>query len=196
MSRSSLLSVFLSLAATLGGCSRERTPAWAREHATVEVSDDGGGIEGYQTWEFYTEAWADDQDDAEHICARVQSIEGVAESDMPEGCPGCVASYALTLTELDTDCEEPEASADTYAGTTRYAIGAVATRLTDDDPHPGDSQGWYGGWGGTEVEALGFAWNEAIDQGDEPDLEGWAAGESYTLSPGYVWKLSGKQAGD
>ena len=182
----------LALLLSVPACgSPDQTPAWALQHATVDVSDDGSSLDGYQIWEFYTAAWAKSQDGADHVCSRVQSLVGTSESHLPDGCPGCVASYAIALVELETDCDGDEGTADTYAGTTRYAIGAVANGLADDDPHPGTSQGWFGGWGGTSVEALGFAWNAALDQGESPTADGWVGGETYTLEPGFAWDLSG-----
>ena len=176
-----------------GGCGGGDTPAWAVQHATVEVTNDGSEIAGYQIWEFYNSKWERSRSQDDHLCARTQSLYGAAEAVLPEGCPGCLASYAVEVTEVQSDCAGVEAGAASYAGVTRYAIGAVDQELVDEDPHPGDSEGWYVGWGEDDVMSLGYAWNDAIDQGQTPTVAGWVGGEGYTLSPAFVWDLSADQ---
>lgn len=178
--------------AALCGCSTTDAPAWALQHAQVTVSADSGTITGYQTWEFYSEKWADDRSKDEHLCARVQNITGEAEPVLPDGCPACIASYALTVEELETDCSGSVAGDDSYAGVTRYAIGAVDSSVQDLDPYPGDSMGWYVSWSTDDVEALGFAYAETLDEGEEAEAPGWVAGLTYTFWPGFVWDLSKK----
>lgn len=173
----------------LGACGTSDTAVWAFQHAEVTVSPDLGSVEGYQTWEFYSERWEQTRDEREHICARVQRVAGEAEATLPEGCPGCLASYALTIHEVETDCAGLEGAETSYAGVTRYAIGAVDQSIEALDPYPGDSLGWYVSWSGEDVVALGFAWDAALDLSQEPESSGWEANQAYVLWPAFVWDL-------
>ena len=94
--------------ALLQACGGGDEPAWAVQHATLEITNDGAEVAGYQIWEFYNSAWERTRSQDDHVCARVQSVYGAAEAVLPEGCPGCVASYAVALEELQTDCVGPE----------------------------------------------------------------------------------------
>ena len=179
--------------ALLQACGGGDEPAWAVQHATLEITNDGAEVAGYQIWEFYNSAWERTRSQDDHVCARVQSVYGAAEAVLPEGCPGCVASYAVALEELQTDCVGPEASASSYAGVVRYAIGGVDRAIADDDPYPGDSLGWYVGWDDGAVVSLGFAWNDTLNEGQTPASAGWIGGEAYTLSPAFVWDLSASE---
>lgn len=183
----------LCLAALPVGCGGGDTPAWAVQHATLEVTNDGSEIAGYQVWEFYNSHWERSRSQDDHLCARTQSVYGLAEAVLPDGCPGCIASYEVTLSEVQTDCGGVEAGAATYAGVTRYAIGTVDRAISDDDPYPGDSMGWYVGWGEDPVITLGYAWNEALDAGEPAAAPGWMGGEAYTLSPAFVWDLGASE---
>lgn len=178
--------------ALLCACDTGKVPAWALQHAQVTVSPDGSSISGYQTWEFFGEGWEQGREQEEHVCARVQALVGAAEPTLPEGCPGCIGSFELTLEELETDCTGSEADDPSYAGVTRYAIGAVDASVTDLDPYPGDSLGWYVAWSTEEVDALGYAYNDALERGEEPEAPGWVAGLSYVLWPAFVWDLSAR----
>lgn len=176
----------------LSGCATSDTPRWALQHASVTMAPDGASISGYQTWEFYREGWEEGRDQEDHLCARVQSIEGDAEPTLPSGCPGCIASFSLTLAELQTDCAGDEADDPSYAGVTLYAIGSVDNSVTELDPYPGDSMGWYVAWSTEDVDPIGFAYNDALDAGEEPEAAGLVAGLTYTLWPAFVWDLAVK----
>ncbi len=176
----------------LCACSTSAAPRWALQHASVTVSADGGSISGYQTWEFYGEKWEEGRDQEDHLCARVQSLEGSAEPSLPTGCPGCIASFSLSLAELESDCTGEEATDPSYAGVTLYAIGSVDNAVSAIDPFPGESMGWYVAWSTEEVDALGFAYNGALDEGEEPEAAGWVEGLRYTLWPAFVWDLSAR----
>ena len=171
----------------LAGCADRETAAWALQHGTVTVSD--GTFEGYQIWEFYNARWDRTRNEKDHLCSRVQEITGAISTEVPLGCLGCVATYQIVIDEVETDCEGPEADDDSYGGVATYALGEVNAALSDDDPYPGESLGWYVAWAGGDLNPMGYAGNQALDQGLEPALDGWSAGAAYTLWPAYVWEL-------
>lgn len=174
----------------LAACAPADVPAWALQHASVTVSPDGATISGTQTWEFYSARWEEGRDQDDHICARAQTITGEALASLPDGCPGCIGAFSMMVEELDTDCTGEVATDPSYAGTTLYAIGSVDRSVESLDPYPGDSMGWFVAWSTEDVEPLGFAYNDALDAGEEPEAPGWVVGLTYVLWPAFVWDLA------
>ena len=178
----------LALGLALGGCGGDEA-AWAMQHATVEVQ--GDALVGFQVWEFYARGWKRDQGEEDHICARVQELEGQLTSDL-DGCQACSATYEITLTELETDCTGPEATDANYAAITHFAVGDVHAEIAIDDPYPGKSLGWYQTWDAEAVDAMGFAWDERLEDGAVdagPVSPGWNTDQRYVLWPAYAWEL-------
>ena len=103
-------------------------------------------------------------------------------------CADCRVAYAIEVAELGTDCEGAEAESEAYLGPDVYAIADVPEALETQDPHPGDSFGWFVAWSGDELSSLGWAYPEALDQGEEA-LGGFAVDQVYTLWPAVAWSL-------
>lgn len=187
---SSRRAVLLGLLVAATGCGGGAEPRWAVQHGTVDVG--AAGIEGYQVWEFFGRKWRKSQDDKHHICALVQELRGDLVSDL-DGCLGCVATYELSVTDLETDCApevQPwEPGGQAYGDVRFMAVGEVPATEADADPYPGRSLGWYQSWDGESVEFMGFAWHESVDSLDDPQVSGWTPGERYVLDPVYAWEL-------
>ena len=162
----------------------DATPVWAVQHASVIPTE--SGLSGTQTWEFFSSAWQPDAGDEGYICARVQTLEATVTP--AEGCATCRAGYALTVTELDSDCTDDIVADRAFSGPDVFAIGDVAAGWKVDDPHTGKSLGWMAGFGDGELVDVGFAWPEALDNGD-PAAPGWTNDRAYTLWPAVAWQL-------
>jgi hypothetical protein len=171
----------------LAGCSRGDA-AYVVQHAEVDVAADGS-LSGYQVWEFYTRAWKRSRADDHHLCARVQALAGAVSAD-PAGCEGCVASYAVTTTEVESDCDTALAGQASYAAVNLLAIGEVPAEIEGEDPYPGRSLGWYQSFDGQSAEPMGFAWNNDLGTGADGGVPpGWNTGTRYVLWPAWAWEL-------
>lgn len=160
---------------------------WAVHHASVIPTATGLG--GTQTWEFFTEAWAKDHAAETFRCARAQLLAAEATGALT-GCDGCLVTYAVTASELDTTCGEPQASDVAYANPiTTFAIGDVPDELASDDPYPGRSLGWYVSLDGETLTPYGWAYEEALDWEGRVGGAGWVNGQTYTLWPAFAWDL-------
>lgn len=180
----------LSLLLGLFACApADMSPVWAVQHGSLVVADDGASVEGYQVWDFFAEGWEKQGDQRYHVCARVQSLGGFLESTLPEDCDDCLGGYAITLEELETDCESPVDDAQDYAGMSRFAVGDLPREFEVGDPHPGESLGFYAAWGDEDVAPLGYVWNEALDLDEAPADDGWAPGERYVYEAASAWAL-------
>ena len=168
--------------APAAGCAGD-SPRWAVQHGTVDIGTDG--IVGYQVWEMFSKRWGKKRSERQHICAQVQEMVGEAGASLP-GCVGCAASYTIQTDLLEHDCAAPAAGLD---GVTHFAFGPVPSELQGDEPHPGDTFGWYASFDGAALEPMGFAWNAALDEGDPPDDTGLIAGERFVFWPGWAWDL-------
>ncbi len=144
------------------------------------------GMEGTQTWEFYTTAWSPDAGDQEPLCARTQSVVGTLTTT--PACPDCRAAYDLTLTELDADCADDLVRDPSFSGPALYAIGEVSDEIAPTEPFPGEGFGWSVGFGDGELVDVGYAYAEALDLGEVPPA-GLATGATFTLSPAIAWEL-------
>lgn len=184
-SRQALLTGAL-LPLLLPACGGQQQPAWAVQHATLDVESDG--ISGYQLWELFAKKWKKKQDDKHHLCALVQTVDGTLTTDL-DGCLGCEASYAVTVDELETDCDPTWVAGETFEGVRAFAFGEVPPEEADLDPYPGHSLGWYQSWDGQTAEFIGFAWHEALGTASDPGIQGWSPGERYVLEPVYAWEL-------
>ncbi len=169
------------------GCASDE-PVWAVHHASFIPTETGLG--GTQTWEFFTEEWARSGDPDAFSCARAQLVTGAVVA-APQGCDGCVASYELTVSELESDCADPLGTDPAYATPRAVGIGEVPADAEDLDPYPGRSLGWYVSVDGQELEFYGFAYDEALDWSGEIGAPGWTSGQAYTLWPAYAWDLRG-----
>lgn len=174
------------LAAALVGCGGGAEPRWAVQHATVDVT--ASGLDGYQVWELFGRKWKKKQAEKHHLCGLVQQVQGSLGADF-DGCPGCVASYALLVEELETDCDPAWVAGGTFDGVRGFAIGDVPGEHAGADPYPGQSLGWYLSWDGSSAEFMGFAWSEALEAGTGPVAPGWTPGERYVLEPAFAWEL-------
>jgi hypothetical protein len=161
-------------------------PTWAVQHASVIPAETG--LTGTQTWEFFDAGWAHSGSADAFVCARAQIVDGDVASALP-GCDGCVVSYSLGLTELESDCAAPLDGDEAYGTPKAMAIGVVPDDLTDLDPYPGRSLGWYVSVDGVELAPFGFAYDEALEWGGTLGAPGWVTGQTYTLWPAYAWDL-------
>jgi hypothetical protein len=75
------------------------------------------------------------------------------------------------------------------------AIGPVDETLAALDPHADRSLGWYASFDGEKLEPYGFAWDSALDTGEDAGPPGWNPGQTYTLWPAYAWDLSSAASG-
>jgi len=176
----------VGLLAALTGCGGEAAPHWAVEHGTVDVAS--ASIDGYQVWEFFGRKWNRKRSDKQHICSLVQDLSGTLVSDL-DGCQGCVATYRVQVSELESDCASGVADEPDYGGVRYLAVGDVPTEQRDLDPYPGRTLGWYLSWDGQVSEFMGFAWQEDVGTADDPHVQGWSPGERYILDPVYAWQL-------
>ena len=168
------------------GCGKAKDPAWALQHGTLEVQADGAV--GYQVWEFFSKRWRKKRDEKFHICSRVQDLTAPA-ADPIDGCDDCEVFYSVRAEELETDCDSDAATKAGFGAMTHMAFGPLPSEFDGDDPYPGSSLGWYQSWDGQTVELMGYAWNEVLDEGEDPAVEGWSEGERFVLWPAYAWEL-------
>ena len=161
---------------------------WAVQHAEVFRGDDT--LSGYQTWEFYSRPWRRNHDEKHHICARVQAIEGV-RVDSFLGCEGCDEVYALTVTEFSTDCEGDIATQHAFEATTHFGLGTASEELLEYSPDEEIEFGWYVSWDSVELQELGYAWPNEVDNesSDTGNSDPFTTGDGLVLWPGYAWEL-------
>lgn len=161
--------------------------AWAVHHASVIPT--ATGLDGTQTWEFFTTGWEKEHDPEAFSCARAQLVVGAVAPPL-DGCADCLVAYEVIAEELDTTCAGPQATDASYGGSiTMMAIGAVAPELEAADPYPGRSMGWYVSLDGATMTPYGFAYDEALDWGGQLGAAGWANDQTYTLWPAFAWDL-------
>ncbi len=165
-------------------CADPAAPAWAVQHASIVPA--ANGMTGTQTWEFFSSAWSPESGDDAFICARAQTLAATVTT--APGCPACRAVYALTVTELDSDCTDSLAKDAAFGGPDLFAIGEVADDLADADPYPGESFGWAVAYADQELTPVGYAYPESLDVGGETPA-GWATDTVYTLWPAVAWEL-------
>lgn len=158
---------------------------WAVNYATVTV--DAFGIEGQHVWAFYSDGWERSHDEAYHACSMLQTLTGDA-IDPIDGCTDCEATYTVETVDLESDCPGTVGAEPAFGGVAAIGIGSVAGDLADDDPHPGDSLGWYLSFDGVAAESHGWAYADDLDYGRDVD-DGWVNGQTYTLWPAYAWDL-------
>lgn len=159
---------------------------WAVNHASVVPTE--SGITGTQTWEFFTKKWGKNHSETAFICARAQELTGTL-STSTKGCEGCLAAYSLTIQEIESDCEADLATDPAYATMLAFGVGDVPADYAEDDPHPGQSMGWYVSFDGSLLEPMGFVWDEAFDYAGEPGAPGWQNDQVYTFWPAAAWDL-------
>lgn len=167
------------------GCASD-VPSWAVHHASLTPTETGLG--GTQTWEFFSPAWARSGDEDAFLCARAQLVTGSVTAALP-GCEGCTVAYTLDVAELESDCAAPLDADTAYATPRAIGIGDVPQDLSDLDPYPGRSLGWYLSVDGVAMEPYGFAYDEALDWAGDLGSPGWSSGQTYTLWPAYAWDL-------
>jgi hypothetical protein len=172
------------LLVALLGC-KDPVPAWAVQHGTAVVGTEALG--GYQVWEFYGEGWGRNKSADQHVCARVQALEGIPQAFA--GCEDCEGSWAVRTEEVETDCAGTEAHEAAYAGVRGYAFGPVPSEMAGDDPHEGFSYGWYLSWDGENLEPFGYAWDEALETNEEPATDTIEPGKRLVLWPAFAWEL-------
>lgn len=163
----------------------DSTPTWAVQHASVVPTPTG--LTGVQLWEFFSAAWTPEGGDEGYLCTRAQLTSGAVTT--LEGCAGCRAAYTITVTELDSDCDNELATDPAFSGPAAYAISDVPDELVATDPHPGDSFGWQVQYKAGELEPLGWAYPESLDITGESGASGWTSDRPYTLWPGVAWAL-------
>lgn len=164
----------------------DTTAAWALNTATVTPAENG--LAGAHTWTFFNGGWEKSQSDDDLVCEVVQELEGSVVAPMT-GCPGCTATYAVTLSEVVSDCSEGLSADPGLLALSGFAFGEVPIDVADDDPYPDQSAGWYLTLDGELMEGHGFAYPSALDRGEDVAFSGWLVGETYTLSPAYAWQL-------
>jgi len=177
--RSLLLS---SLIAT--GCGDQgASPFWAFQHASVQEID--GVLTGYQVWEFYGKRWQRKQKEKHHICALVQSVSGTP--DTLADCPDCETVFAVDLSVVETDCDGAINPVD-FEGVTHFGFGLAPSDLSEANPYPAASMGWYLSWDGDTSDVQGFAWNVLAEESEDFQT-GWVDDQEFILWSAYAWQL-------
>lgn len=160
-------------------------PAWAVNHASI--LPDATGFTGTQTWEFFSSEWSPEAGDRGYLCARVQRLTGVLAA--APACDGCDKVYAVTIEEIDGDCGRDIAEDKTYTTPAAMGVGEMPEELREEAPHRGHSMGWYFSTDGEELPAFGWAWDEALDRGEQAGPPGLVVDRAYTLWPASAWQL-------
>ncbi len=190
LSAAALISVVL--ASCGGNPDLDAEPSWAINWGSVIPNQDG--LEGYHVWEFYVDGWEKHHEDEYFKCSIAQELHGDS-ADCPDTdvCPGCVAAYTLELTLMESDCPDYIQGNPSYLGPTRMAIGDVPAELSDADPYPSFSLGWYIGFSDQGLDAHGYAYPEALESDQAPSGQGWNQEETFILWPAYAWDLLSPQ---
>lgn len=161
--------------------------AWALTYASVEPS--ATALAGLQVWNLYAVRWDRKQNDRYYLCRVVQEIEGDVLPPL-EGCETCRASYSVEITATELDgCTEDQVADLVLDGVRAYGIGALPADLQPDIPYPTVELGWYLSFDAEVAEPMGYAYPQALDQGDPTAPSGWQSGEVYSLTPAYAWEL-------
>lgn len=162
------------------------TVTWAVNHASITPT--GTGFTGTQTWEFFDATWEPAAGDQGYVCSRAQLLEGTVASG-PE-CADCDHLFRVSVEEFQGDCDGAESTSESFSTPRAVGLGGVGSAYEADDPHPGQSMGWYASWDGQAMSAWGWAYDEALDA-EAPGAipPGWVEGRNYTLWPGNAWDL-------
>jgi len=165
------------LAAT--ACGSDTEAAWAFD--PIYLEPDGVDITGFQTWEYFTEAWAKRQAGKHYLCSVVITLQG-----SPTACDDCTGAWQVEPTILESDCPADLAESALPLSLKRVGIGPLSD--APDAPYPAHSSvSWadYGhGW-----ERHGWAYPERLDQGRDAPASPWDGTEPYTLWPTSAWPL-------
>lgn len=167
----------------LGACGGDDEPAWALQHATVSLDEDGT-LSGFQTWELYADKWSRRLNEKHHLCAVVEQISGTP-LDEPR-CPGCVDGFTVFTEVADSDCPERWVTQLGLAEEIELLIGDTV----DDEALPEEAtaprRGWYQRFGGGEAVTQGHIWSES---GAPDALPMLVTEERYVLWPTSAWSL-------
>lgn len=173
------LSVFLIAT----GCRGPETPAWTALHGSLRETE--LGVDGYLVWELFDRKWGRKHSADRHVCARVQSFQGVADPGLA-GCDDCTV-WATRSEELDTDCVAPWDSDPALAGPTHIGFGPLPDGYAAVGAHGDAAEGWYLSWDGETLDPQGVAHDEARDL--PAAVSASRAGSAWVLTPATAWQV-------
>jgi hypothetical protein len=103
-----------------------------------------------------------------------------------DGCSSCDRAFTVQPSLLETDCPSELAFQELW--TTLRAIGLGALDTRPEAPYPGDTWTAYADYGyGWEV--FGFAFPEALENGQPASGLPWTGQEAFRLLPDSAWPL-------
>lgn len=158
-------------------------PAWAVAHGSVIPSETG--LDGIQTWEFFSEDWGKKHDASAFLCVRSQEIQ--AQVLGQHACEGCAVAYATSVIELETDCSGDAAAAPSFAGMVAMGVGPLPA--SERASGSASMFAWYISYDGESYQRAGVAYNEDLYSDSASAPEGWVTGQAYTLWPEIAWQL-------
>lgn len=155
------------------------TPFWALD--PVFIAPTVEGTSGTVTWQVYSEAWKKKFSEKHYLCSVIVGLEATPSAT---DCEACVVAFELTSEVTDSDCSEALLADPLFLSTRRIGVGA----LNDAGPYTGASSvGWADYGGGWEVH--GWAYPEAVANGQQPTSFTWDGIEAFSFTPTAAWQL-------
>ncbi len=167
----------------ISACGADTHPVWAAD--TLYVEPDGDGVYALQSWEVFGDRWARRGSDRHYICAVVVELEGTAA----EPCDGCDATWTLAGSLLESDCDDAFVTEAQFPTATGLGIGSLDTSLVEDDPWPQQSSGGLIAYDDGALVAHGWAFPQALDQGEAPSATTWDGSQPFVWWPAFAWEV-------
>ena len=161
------------------------TPFWALD--PVFLAPTVEGTSGTVSWQIYSEKWKKRFSEKHYLCTVIIGFDAVPSAT---DCNDCTAAFDLVTAITDSDCSEELQADPLFLSTRRVGLGA----LQDGGPYENASSvGWADYGGGWEVH--GWAYPEAVANGQQPASFTWDGTEAFSFTPTAAWQLEMQTSG-
>lgn len=157
-------------------------PFWALDPIYVEPTTDG--VYGVQSWELFGEGWGRAFRRRHYLCGILVEFEG---TPLATPCDGCTHAWSVVTTLGDSDCDDTITADANYLSLSAIGLGADLPDVEGKVPHD-ESSGAFADYGYGWI-SYGWAYPEALDQGEEVATTEWDGTEPFLLWPAYAWEI-------